>query len=216
MLVAAIAAVSVLVFWPDACKAFGSVKAWELVTQFFLVAILGGAVGLIYRLWESSRAEERAARNELQKFYAKLLAIHNEYKKVRRTLRASSFLDGDAVKIERSTFEELMDKIEDCQLELEGMYRQVEADHVLFAPEQTNLADHLKTMEGYLRDILRGYEDSYAVRRSLHPNDLLTVSQLVSDFIAKARKSKNLDANLFDPAEKVRSTLVSLIATKTP
>ena len=47
-----------LVFHTRAPTLFNGPKAWELTTQFLLVAVIGGAVGLAYRLWESMRAKE--------------------------------------------------------------------------------------------------------------------------------------------------------------
>jgi hypothetical protein len=60
------------------------------------------------------------------------VTLQHEYKKIRRTLRAASFVDQGNLLIEREVFEQLMDRLEDCQLRAESLYRQVLVEKELF------------------------------------------------------------------------------------
>jgi hypothetical protein len=127
-LTAVLAIAVALVVWPNAQCFFNDTKAWELTTQFLFVAVLGGAVSLIYRSWEAKRETRAVQRKSLEEFYRSFNNLHNEYKKIRRTLEATSFPDPEGRRlIERGTFEKLMDQLEDCQLRAEGMVREFKA-----------------------------------------------------------------------------------------
>jgi hypothetical protein len=131
-------------FIPTVRNSFVDPKAWEITTQFFFVAVLGGVVALALRQWENGRAadrqredserERRAVRRlALVEFFRSAVSLQHEYKKIRRTLRAASFVDLDGNRrIERRVFERLMDELEDCQLKAESLHKQVSAQSELF------------------------------------------------------------------------------------
>jgi hypothetical protein len=141
-------------FVPIVKKTFVDYRAWEITTQFFFVAVLGGLVALKYRNWENERAADRqredkerekrtVQRLELVDFFRSAVSLQHEYKKIRRTLRAMSFLDENKNRlIERQVFESLMEKLEDCQLKAEALQRQVAAQGDLFG--LTKITDAVK------------------------------------------------------------------------
>ena len=101
-------------------RLFADKDAWQITTQFFFIAVLGGAVTVAYRHWENERIEERrrqdaererrtVQRDALIEFFHSAVGLQHEYKKIRRTLRAVSFVDEDTNRrlIERREFENL-------------------------------------------------------------------------------------------------------------
>ena len=157
-----------LIFVPGAQRWFNDPKAWEFTTQFFFVAILGGAVALVYRHMETLRLEQhqfdqkeqeqrQAQRLSLEEFYRSLVEVHNSCKKVRRTLRAWVVEKDGKLLIETKKFESLMDLIEDVQLRAESSWREVEARPLLFGKHENDLLRHLRTSERYVRELLRQY-----------------------------------------------------------
>ncbi|UXN57895.1 hypothetical protein [Phyllobacterium zundukense] len=192
-----------------------------------MVAMLGGAVGLAYRFWEMRRADEtkrldkererRAVqRAALQEFYRSAFTLHHDYKKIRRTLRSLSFCEGQDRKIERLAFEKLMEALEDCQLQAESLHRSVEAQADLFGNEQKNLSSYLSLVDRYLRNLVRQYEEGYQERRQLDPKDLMSLNAEVRSFIDRSEKGDPIWTDLFLPADKVRDSLLELIAKTTP
>jgi hypothetical protein len=76
------------------------------------VAVLGGAVALVYRLWKQTRTDENkrlekererwaVRRDQLEEFYRSAVDPHHECKKISRTLRAESIRERKAWEIER-------------------------------------------------------------------------------------------------------------------
>ena len=174
IIAAAIAAA--LAFVPKINGLFTSDKSYEITTQFFFVVVLGGAVGLAYKRWDTARSDDKkrleeeremrlVRREALEEFYCYSVSLHHEYKKIRRTLRAKSFQKEGARLIERKTFEHLMDRLEDCQLNAESMKREVLVQKDLFGRSQKDLHDALHKLEGYLRKSLSQHETEYASRR---------------------------------------------------
>jgi len=227
LLAAAVVVAAALVLCPRAPQFFNDKKAWELTTQFFLVAVVGGAVGLAYRYWEARRADERrhidqenerraVQRAALQQFYRSAVTLHHEYKKIRRTLRSLTIRGPDGLFIERGAFEQLMDKLEDCQLRVENMSREVESQKDLFASEHAKLSGSLSKVENYLRKLLRDYENGYENRRKVDPRDLISVDRGLADFVARSKQSRKISTELFEPAEDVRKSALILIERTTP
>jgi hypothetical protein len=224
VVVIAIVVAGALVFFLKAQRIFNTEKAWELFTQFFFVAVLGGAVGFAYRRWEATRAEKKellekkretrtVQRALLQEFYRSFVDLHNEYKRIRRTLNARSLQDPNGRRIERGKFEQLMIQLEDCQLRAESLKRQVDGQVELFAKEHGNLSRYLTDIEGYLRKLLENYEEGYASPQEMDNNALIPIGPAVESFIGSRRKNPSV---LFDSADGVFELLLKLIERTTP
>jgi hypothetical protein len=214
-LVIAVVVALALVLVPHAESIFNDKKAWEITTQFFFVAVLGGAVAVVYRAWEAARERRAVQRRLLEKFYRHAVAVHNEYKKIRRTLRATTIREPDGLLIERGMFEQQMDRLEDCQLKLESMKRDVKAQRELFGRDQKAIRDRLDTAEDYLRELLREYEGNYAERRVKAEHDLMEIAAHdLRDFIT-TKPPVNAEEHLFTPAEEVRDLVLGLIEKTT-
>lgn len=229
ILVALIAAATiggvVLVLVPSSQTLFINEKAWEITTQFLVVAILGGAVALVYRRWETAqaiariaadRASERrlAERGLLEEFYRSLVAVHRQYKKIRRTLRASS-LDTPR-RIRRDAFETLLDAMEDCQLKVEALRREVQLSGALFGPETELIDYNLGIMDGYLRCLLGGYEEDYGTRHMLASSELVTMDERLCGFVERLNGSDGGAKALFEAAHAVEGGVLRQLERTIP
>jgi hypothetical protein len=217
-----------LIFVPGAQRWFNDPKAWEFTTQFFFVAILGGAVALVYRHMETLRLEQhqfdqkeqeqrQAQRLSLEEFYRSLVEVHNSCKKVRRTLRAWVVEKDGKLLIETKRFESLMDLIEDVQLRAESSWREVEARPLLFGEHENDLLRHLRTSERYVRELLRQYEDGLATRLNTD-GGMLSLSAQIKEFITRRHGSNRNAASsgYFEPADEARRMLMDLIDQNSP
>jgi len=217
LIAAATTVALVLVIVPSSKEFFINETAWEFTTQFLFVAILGGAVALVYRRWETAQAtqrseaqraaERRAVRRDLlEAFYRTFLNVHQQYKKIRRTLRA--FSTGSPRQIRRDVFERLMDGMEDCQLKIEALRREVDVNGGLFGIEKNLIALKLKTMDGFLRALLRGYEDHYGARHALPPTELVTMDGKLHEFVERMGGADVGPSALFAAADAVEEAII--------
>jgi hypothetical protein len=219
----------VLVFVPNAQAWFNSQKSWELTTQFFFVAVLGGGIALIYRYMETLRSEKRQSeekegerqsiqRQSLQEFYRSLVENHHSCKRVRRIVRASSAKQEDGLYMEHGKFERLMETLEDVQLGAEGSCREVQARASLFGNHKEELYKNLKSCEGYIRKLLSQYEDNYSERHSKPEEALIALSKDIRAFVGhrKGHEDTISFTSYFKPAERARDILLELIEENTP
>jgi hypothetical protein len=240
-----------LVLTPQAdSKFFNSQPAWQLTTQFVFVGLLGAAVAVVYRQWETKRANEREdlekererqrqdlekererQRQDLEKererqsvhraslteFYRSTVDLYHECKRIRRMLRAASIRTGERWEIERERYEQLMDQLDDAQLRVEGMVRQVAAQSDLFGDAKKDLPSNLEKIEKYLRKPLDNYEDSYAERRVKDKNALIGLDEDLTEFVkSRGRRRDTLSTTeFFDPADNVRKLILDLIEKTT-
>lgn len=213
----------VLVRRGDAPGWFNSKEAFQTSLQFFTVAVLGGAVALWYRHLESRRAQEReraekarerrdAERSALEEFYQSLIEVHNDCKKVRRSLRAISYDKGNERACERRDFERLMDQLEDIQLRAETKKEEINVREQLFRPKQEELGKKLGQIEEYLADLLDQYEDSGTPHQQQVDQEIV-LSEELRDFIRPRKVSEKINKEYFLPAKDIRDALFYLIAS---
>ncbi len=212
--------------------------------QFFLATIVGGYVALSYRNWENRRALEKQVQDKereirglnraaLVEFYRSTNDLQNEFKKIRRSLRAASFVDEAGERwIERGDFECLMDRFEDCQLRAESLYRQAKARGELFGFEVVRESDgdedtslevnsddpgtlvrlNLYNTKRYFRKAVRPYERNFLERRALTPKELLAIRDgALKEFIDPPRANPN-SKPVPDPMDTVRTNLLKMIS----
>jgi hypothetical protein len=218
-----------LVFNQHASEWFNTSKSFEITTQFLFIVVLGGAIAVAYHDVEARRARKRQSadkeherrevqRGALAEFHRSLVDLHNACKKVRRMLRATSIVaEGCVFQCPRSTFEKLMEALEEVQLNAETLKRQVDAHSSLFGNVKGSLRGHLTSVEGYLREVLRQYEDQYMVRRGIPEDALILLDQTVADFIRRGRTpDSKSQLKFFGPAQEIRKLLILRIEEMTP
>jgi tetratricopeptide (TPR) repeat protein len=219
--------------------------------QFFLATIVAGVLALGYRTLENRRALEKQVQDKereirglkraaLVEFYKSTNDLQHEFKKIRRSLRAASFVDEHGERwIERGDFESLMNRFEDCQLRAESLYREAKARGELFGlepvresegDEDTSLESNsdnpgtvvkinLYKTKKYLRKAVRLYERNFVERRSLSAKELLAIRDgALKEVIDSPRGDTNSKVvpQLFDPMDQVRTNLLKMISDSTP
>jgi hypothetical protein len=210
---------------------FNDKKSFEITLQFLFVAVLGGGIALFYRNMENRRAEKikdqerireriETEQTALQEFRQTLIETYHSAKKLRRTLRAVSFLTrGDEeYGCEREQFERLMDQMEEVQLRAEALAAEVDSRHDLFGTKQDKqkLYDLLKGAERYLRELLRYYEDEYEERRALKTTDTVRLSSALTTFIGRGKNDDTVMKRYYIPMDEARKLVVALIEQTTP
>lgn len=175
-----------------ATDAFGA-EGYKILLQFVLVAVLGGAVSLVYQAFNRQAeqraeriklAEERvtAARETRQRYLAELIGLYNSVKRARRLLRAQAIIrtaSGDSrLRVQR--YDEQLQMLIDAQLSLEMVGRNVHTEGALFAAEP-GLVPSLRRTEEYLRELIGEYE---TVLPCVEPATTdIPIPPLLADFI---------------------------------
>jgi hypothetical protein len=219
-------------------------KEWELTLNVLLQLIFITSLGVAATPYVNFKLKEREDRRTeatnnrekarerrttrvaaLQKFRNDLVETSHSINKLRRTLRASSFPtpDGRDYYCEREVFERLMDQMEDMQLQIASLKDGVEAHQDLFGvgAEKCKLHAFLGTVDSYLRELLRGYENRYADRRELKATDLIQLGPALTAFIHSLpapihRKDEPVEKGFFHPIHEARKLVVRLIERNVP
>jgi hypothetical protein len=156
-------------------------KIIELSIQMLLVATLGGLVVQAYIKWHS----RESSLNEFWKAAAE--AVIREYsaaKKVRRLLRANcthgptGSIDNPWTDVPVTTYDALMETINDVQLGLELVKLRLKFFHAVFQ-NPNELSSQAEAMEKYLGKIITEYE--------LHRNPTLKTDYISLDELDRLR-----------------------------
>jgi hypothetical protein len=194
--------------------------------QFFSVTVLGGAIALWYRRVEDRRARRRensekereareAKRTILENFYRSLIELHNECKKVRRTLRAFSHNNRGKLACKRNDFRRLMDKLEDVQLRAETKREDVKVRAEIYGSRQANIISDLSEIENYLNNLLDQYE-TMGISSLPQEDEEIILSEGLQDFIRPRSESRKSNEHYFYPANRVRNAIIDLIRDTFP
>lgn len=94
----------------------------------------------------------------LKSTLTRITTSYNAAKRARRALRALARVKGDGATLIRvDVYDEWMAKVNDAQLDLEAVKRDVQVSKRAY-PSPKDMADCVKRMEKYLRDVTREYE----------------------------------------------------------
>jgi len=174
ILISALGVVGVLIFlaWGKEIKDVMDEQVFRLTYQFFLFALLGGA--LSYFLKELSIArqlkqdtllkdqEKRSIDNKkLREIHSELLGAYNKAKKVRRILRAKALTQDPKTKEDQvllEQYDQQMEHLMDAQLVFETYAKRIKYN-VIWFQTASNLEGNLKLIEGYLNSILKEYQE---------------------------------------------------------
>ncbi len=216
--------------------------------KFFLGTVVVGVITFIYhnkektRAFESQNQEKQRELRTLNRaalvdLYRSVNDLQQEFKKIRRSLRAASYVNETRERlIERHDFEHHMAILEDCQLKAESLYRQVKVRSELFDLQSNQISDdigtpmevllysdspgrivrdNLESIKKYLRKAVRPYECNFAERRLLTPKELLVIKDCtLKEFVELTGDDKfsTIYKELFNPEELVRLNLLKLIS----
>lgn len=157
-------------------------EIWKMLTQFFLVTVLGGSVALFYRQVEYSRERRQSELNALADFHQRLVAAYNAAKLVRRKLKQRVRKIGDNQVCDAVVLAALIDDLDVAQLQLEALKSEVEARKVLFTTKRVSEA--LRMMEKALRDIGLEYES----HGKALANGEVEIGDRLSSFVGSSRE----------------------------
>lgn len=128
--------------------------------QLIVIAIIGGVITYLFKLQEENRKQEQIKEDIRIDYFKRLGSIYRSVKRVRRVLRAEDLVSGNTPKflteIQVDLYLGQLDKINNAQLELEGL--KIEASGMSAFAGLYKIYRSLKTMEKYLRELLKEYE----------------------------------------------------------
>ena len=133
--------------------------------------------------------------NELRKeLLARLTSAYSDAKRIRRLIRARSFLvnpksQGGEERIVRDVYDEYLQALNNVQLTLETIYREVETSKETSSEvfsDPSKLLSSLDYMESYLRKIIREYEKKLRYFEGEPPSLELKELARLSEFIGDA------------------------------
>ena len=185
----------------------------KAVLQLGVVSVIGAAVAILVfeyqregqrsdRDREHERERMEAAQDQersrlqyredlLKSTLAKAMASYNAVKKARRLLRARAIAIGTGSPeqwVTADAYDTYMDVINDAQLELENLARDVDTSRRAFS-KADDLGRQLRSMEGFLGKLIKEYESSR--RRFASETSRLSLSDLrtLEAFLGPSRNS---------------------------
>jgi hypothetical protein len=220
-----LALAALLVLRHDAAARVLGVEAYKILLQFVLVAVLGGAVSIVYQAFNRD-ADQRAqrirreedlilARREARQRYLRdLVEQYNAVKRVRRLLRAQALVRRPGTetepKLRAGRYDELLQVVLDAQLSLEAYSLAVRADSELF-PEREELAVAIGRVETYLRELVTEYEETMPTVDGEHALVDLSALPLVAAFIGPYEKAVDFRERFVAPMQQVLSNVQRLL-----
>lgn len=129
--------------------------------QLLVVAIFGGAVSQAFRSLDAHREELRRIDAYRAATVDKLFDAYHQVKAVRRALRAAGFYEGTAPTItasHSSEFHARMALLNDAQLALERLNKDVMAHHVAFGANREVTAGLIRAAENYVKKVVSDWE----------------------------------------------------------
>jgi hypothetical protein len=162
---AVIAAVMIPLGWITAGSRSdeASVELVKTGLQIAAVVVLGSAVAAAYRARSERRDHERRIDEYLAGTLNDLWAAYHRVKAVRRTLRASGFdrlQPGSRLNAKQSTtFHAQMDVLNDAQLTLERLVREISGQADLFGIHGDCVAYLLGRAEHYVNEVISDWEE---------------------------------------------------------
>jgi hypothetical protein len=166
--------VVVFLLWGKPMKEILDGDVFRLTYQFFLLAVLGGALSFLfkeisrerqYRQEELIKEEEKRTHNSkrLREIHSELLGAYNKAKKVRRLLRAKALTKTTTSKkiiVVQDEYDRQMQELIDAQLVFEVYAKRIKYNKLWFK-EAGNLESKLGLIEKYLNRILQEYQKSF-------------------------------------------------------
>jgi hypothetical protein len=220
------AAAATMIVWHEAVTRAVGTEAYRTLLQFFLVAVVGGAVSLLYQAFNrqaelrAKRAqhdEDRAVavRETRQRYLGELISLYNSVKKTRRLLRAHAIVHEAATgdgRVRLTKYDELLQIVLDAQLSLETLARNLRAEGGLFATE-TGLVSSVTIAEVYLRELIAEFETVMPTAQG--SLDIPTPPRL-ADFVGAYVKTNPFRTQFVHPIQASMAAIERLIAQAAP
>jgi hypothetical protein len=131
---------------------------YKLFFQFSLITVVGGVISMVVAELKREQERREARREALWAFHTTAVSAYNEAKKARRLLCATA-IDSSAKLVRPDQYLPIMIQLEDVQLKFESLKRQVKfGPHLFSGSSKVRLRGYLKSLEGFLRDVLKEFE----------------------------------------------------------
>lgn len=158
--------------WAVSIPVPAQLELLKFLLQLLSVVVIGGCVSLLLANHNRERARDDAAADEARQqartnaefkreIRKRFIEVYTETKKIRRLLRASTRTvteSGSEVGLlPREEYIAYAIELNELQLEIEVLRREIKADAALFANAET-IRGHASKMEEYLRRIVREFE----------------------------------------------------------
>lgn len=199
---------------------------FKLTYQFVLIIVLGGVVSLVYREFSreqdnryKERIREQEKRQEKKKlllaFHDNLVEVYNDTKRIRRLTRARvrckpkgepKSQEVEDLRIDLARYDEYMQSLVNGQLKFEYFKRQVESNEKLFGSSPT-LLTNLKSMEGYLGDIIDEYERSYGILSTGNSDESIARFPELNKFIDEDKNDEHFKYKFGKPFKAVLNAI---------
>ena len=140
----------------------------------------------------------------LKSTLTRITESYNAAKRARRQLRALARFEATSgeVMIRASVYDEWMARLNDAQLDLETVKRDVDVSRGAY-PSAKEMFECVKRMEDYLRDVRKEYEEA---RWKVQPDAAIPLASLLelTDFLGKKKASKKFSGEFIDQYATVR------------
>lgn len=204
LVLGAILVIFLCVKWRPQLKGWLGDEPYQIFLQFSVITVVGGLVSTVFAELKREQDLREARRQSIREFHARALAAYNGAKRCRRLfpVRATYTRDGQSY-IRGPEYRTFMTELEDIQLTFEAMKREVIVAKHLFSPSE-ELRNNLKSMEAYLRGVLKEFEDTDPSK--IEGEISASAMPRLRDFIGD-----DFVASFADPYDQVEAAALKLI-----
>jgi len=154
----AVAAIAVLIKWPDPLKNALGDEVYKLFLQFSLLTVVVGLVSAVFSELKRESESREAQRQWLRSFHTRAWTAYNQAKKLRRLMTILPLYDrNETTYLRKKDYWDLMIELEGVQLEFDSLMRQVKVYSVSFEASP-QIENSFYEMEDYLRGVLKEFE----------------------------------------------------------
>jgi hypothetical protein len=166
-------------------------ETYKTAIQLLVVAVTGHVVTFLVTKLNHEREESRSKDEFRRKIIEKLNDSFVEVKRLRRLMRASNTpaSGGLPQDVAMSDYHSLMEELNEVQLRLEIVAKEVEAFQGLFKDHPT-LQANLDRMEGYLNHIIDEFEHTAPVPIGTPPRFSLMSIPVIADYLGEYKQSR--------------------------
>jgi hypothetical protein len=204
--------VVLFVFFRNEVQGTIGFEAAKSILQLGVVAVVGAAVSVLVFEYQRERQtidreadlkrQEREKQKDLDRksleyrealllsVLSKAMDAYGQAKRARRLLRGRAILTQDQAKVVLADqYDACFDMLNDAQLDLENLARDVETSAKAFS-EPDKLVKNLRSMEAYLGKLIGEYEDFRSRFSGVEPSLSLCELPLLNEFLQPAKVSR--------------------------
>ncbi len=164
-------------------------EIFKLLSQFFLVGILGVVISLIVQKYNRHRDKELLINDLRKTVLSNLIRAYSDAKKARRIFMANRLSED---KILYKIYDEQLKCLIDIQLSLEILIHQIKTSQIYFGPNaEVKIIDNITAMEKNLGEIIDEYKDSLKESEVIPEHIQLKNLKVMSLWVGKRNEADN-------------------------